>query len=117
MTLMSFAAELASAVRRQDQSDALLIADLGEFDASGEWDIAGYASVKAWLRELGMHRRDAWLTVKLAKKLRRLPAVLAAWLDGRLTGGQARIIAELVIDRHEALFNEHADELLPSLVG
>ena len=109
------AAALADAVRAQDASDARLIAGIGEFDVTGEWDVAGYASVTAWLRERGVHRRDAFLTVKLARKLRRLPSVLAAWLDGRLTGGQVRIVAELVVDRHERLFNEHAHELVPSL--
>ncbi|HUR79100.1 MAG TPA: DUF222 domain-containing protein [Acidimicrobiales bacterium] len=111
------AAALADALRSQDRNDALLVAGIGEFDATGEWDIAGYASVAAWLRERGMHRRDAWLWVRLARKLRRLPAVLAAWLEGHLSGGQARIIAEVVIDRHEQLFTEHADELLPSLAA
>ena len=130
MTLMSFAEvldspaatgvpfgarALAAAVRSQDRSEALLVAGLGEFDATGEWDIAGYGSPAAWLKDLGVHRRDAWGLVRLARKVRRLPSVLAAWLDGRLSGGQARIIAEVVIDRHEQLFNEHAAELLPTL--
>jgi hypothetical protein len=95
----------------------LFVAGLGEFDATGEWDVAGYASVAAWLKERGVHRRDAWLLMRLARKLRRMPSVLAAWLDGRLTGGQARIVAELVVDRHERLFDEHADELLATLAG
>ncbi len=110
------AVALATAVRAQDRGDALLVAGLGEFDESGECDIAGYASVAAWLREQGTNRRDAWLTMKLARKLRRLPAVLAAWLDGRLTGGKVRIIAELVIERHEQLFCDCADELIPALM-
>jgi hypothetical protein len=106
---------LAAAVRGHDRDDALLIAGLAEFDATGEWDLAGFASPAAWLKDLGVHRRDAWVLQRLARKLRRLPMVLAAWLDGKLTGGQVRIIAELVVDRHEELFCEHADELLPTL--
>jgi hypothetical protein len=130
MTLMSFASvldapvgaevplgarALAAAVRSHDRDEALLVAGLGEFDATGEWDVAGYGSVAAWLKDLGVHRRDAWVLMRLARKLRRLPAALAAWLDGRLSGGQVRIIAELVVERHEKLFGEHADELLPTL--
>jgi hypothetical protein len=90
---------------------------VGEFDTLGLWEVAGYTSTHAWLKDQGFHPRDAFDMVKLARKLRRLPATAAAWVAGDLTGGQVRIIGALVIDRHVPLFAEHERELVPTLAA
>ncbi|MDP1795124.1 MAG: DUF222 domain-containing protein, partial [Acidimicrobiales bacterium] len=106
---------LAAAVRGHDRYEARMCMSVGEFDAMGLWDVAGFTSTHAWLQRQGMHSPDAWDMVKLARKLRRLPTTAAAWVDGVLSGGQVRIIAGLVIDRHMRLFAEHEAELVPTL--
>lgn len=102
-------------VREGDLHEARTCAELGEFDASGLWEIAGFTSAHAWLKDQGMHPRDAIELVKMARKLRRLPGTASAWLAGQLTGGQVRIISHLVIDRHLQLFADFEPELLPLL--
>lgn len=88
---------------------------IGEFDASKLWEPAGFTSAHHWLKDQGMHPRDAFDMIRLARKLRRLPVTAAAWVDGSLTGGQVRVIGALVVDRHLPLFAEHETELVPSL--
>jgi hypothetical protein len=111
------AAGLASAVLFGDRYTARLVAAVGEFDAAGEWEIGGWTSPIAWLRELGLTYRDASELVKLAAKLRRLPVTAAAWIKGALTGGQVRAIAAAVIERHVGTFAEHEAELVPAFTG
>lgn len=106
---------LARAVRDHDRHEAQLCTALGEFDADRTWDVGGFASAIEWLKDLGMHPRDGYELLKIARKLRRLPGTAAAWLDGSLTGGQVRIICGLVIDRHMRLFAQHEPEVLPYL--
>lgn len=116
-TSMSFAPDLVAAVRSHDRDEARLVAAIDEFDASGEPDLLGFTSTHAWLKDQGLHPRDAFELVRIARKLRRMPGTAAAWSDGALTGGQVRIITALVIDRHVDLYAEHEPELLPHLVG
>ncbi len=111
------APSLADALRCHDRYEARLCAAIGEFDSDEWWDVAGYTSTQAWLKEQGVHPRDAFELVRIARKLRRLPGTAAAWIAGSLTGGQVRIIVSFVIDRHVDLFAEHEAQLLAYLGG
>ncbi|HVV36861.1 MAG TPA: DUF222 domain-containing protein [Acidimicrobiales bacterium] len=114
---MSLVAELAEAVAEHDRFTARLTMAVGAFDASREWDAPGYVSAAEWLREQGYTRADAAWMVSAAKKLRCWPLVAAAWLDGRLSGGQIKIICAQAIDRHVGLFAEHEADLLAHLTS
>ncbi len=110
-------ASLAVAVRAYDRYEARLAVAIAAFDESGEWEIAGHTSVVAWLRDLGFTHGDAAQLVKIGQKLRRLPVTAAAWVSGRLSGGQVRVICAKVIDRHVELFAEHEALVVPSLAS
>ena len=106
---------MAAALRSHDRHEAALCLSIGELDALKLWEPAGFSSTHHWVKDQGVHPRDAFEMVKLARKLRRLPVTAAAWVDGALTGGQVRVIAALVVDRHVPRFAEHEAELVPSL--
>jgi hypothetical protein len=109
---------LAAALRLHDQAEARLTIAFGEFAAFGEWELAGYANPVQWLKaERGMTSADAYRMAQEAKKLRALPRVAEAWVNGELSSGQVRIICAQVIDRHLTLFGEHEDEIVPLLSG
>ena len=107
--------ELADAVACHDRFTAKLTVAVGAFDESGEWDFDGATSATAWLRDRGMSPGDAVRTVRLGDKLRRLPHLSAAWIAGDVTGGQVRVIADLVIERHMKRFASHETALVPTL--
>jgi hypothetical protein len=111
-------AELAAEMRADDRSTARRTMAVGQYARHGDWDLAGYASPVHWLKDqAGMTGADAYRMLQLAKKLRALPVLAQAWLDGRVTGGQVRIVCEQVIDRHLDRFGEHEDAIVPDLVG
>ena len=87
------------------------------FDDSGEWDVAGWTSAIAWLRDLGYEHGDAAQMVKIGGKLGKMPLTAAAWLDGTLSGGQIKVICSKVIDRHTDLYALHEAELIPTLAA
>lgn len=108
---------LTDALACYDRYTAKLTVAVGVFDASGEWEFDSATSAIAWLRVRGFTASGAAQMVQLGGKLHQLPTVAAAWIHGRLCGGQVRVIAEQVIDRHLALFATHEDEIVPALIG
>ena len=105
-------------MRAHDQATARLTIGFGEFVAYGDCGLAGYANPVQWLKDqAGTTGVDAYRMTQEAKKLRSLPVTAEAWVSGELTGGQVRIICELVIGRHLDLFAEHEAELVPMLFG
>jgi 5-methylcytosine-specific restriction endonuclease McrA len=97
--------EIALAVGLRDRLDAKISAAVGTFDAAGLWDSDGSVSMVAWLRaHTGRTSRQAKRTVATATKLRSLPQVQEAWVDGRLTGGHVDAIVAIVTDRTLPLF-------------
>src|SRR5438128_413831 len=110
--------EVAAAFRIGDRYTAWLTITAGEFAKYGDWDVAGYASATQWLKDqAGMTGPDAYRMLREAKKLRALPALAQAWLDGKVTGGQVRIVCEQVIDRHLDRFADHEGAIVPELIG
>ena len=108
---------LAEGYRLLDRLAAKLSASLGDWDASGQWEVEGATSVTAWLKQrAGMAPAVAHATTTVARRLQGLPVTREAWVDGSLSGGQVRVVAANVDDRTEALFAEHEPDLVPTLV-
>lgn len=105
---------LAAAVRAHDRFTARLAIAAATFQHSDEWKVTGYTSVAAWLRDQGMTQRDAAVLVRIGQRMAELPATAAAWVEGKLTGGQVHAICAQVIQRHLSLFREHEAELIES---
>lgn len=111
-------AGLAGALADGDRDEARRTIAFSDFAAFGEWAMQGYASPVQWLKDKGgMTGADAHRMAHVAKKLRQMPSVAAAWVAGDLTGGQVRIICALVIDRHLDLFARHEAEIVRLLAG
>jgi hypothetical protein len=108
---------LAAAVAGYGQYWAKLALAVAAFDESGEWATAGYTSTVAWLKEHGLTPRDGHELLRVGEKVSAWPVTAAAWLAGRLTMGQVKLICAQVIDRHRRLFGEHEAELVPTLEG
>ncbi|MEY2397511.1 MAG: hypothetical protein QOJ00_685 [Actinomycetota bacterium] len=129
MSFAAFAAELdvlevpvdgpglAAALAFHDRFTARLALAVGVFDAADDWDLDGATSAVAWLRDRGMHASEAARLVQLGSKLRRLPTLAGAWIRGDVSGGQVRVVAEQLIERHMDLFASHEAELVPALTG
>src|SRR5437870_5250428 len=83
------ATDLRAALRVDDRYTARLTMAVGQFVVDREWDRLGYANPVQWLKHAaGMTGPDAFRMVQEAKKLRRWPALAAAWMAGKITGGQ-----------------------------
>lgn len=85
--------------------EAVVVEALGAFDAAKLWDLDAATSMHAWLRDQGQltSSQSARLT-RTARKLRQLPETLAAWKDGRLSGGQVEAVVTIVgtkVDRFD----------------
>jgi uncharacterized protein DUF222 len=111
-------AGLAAEGRLHDRSTAERTIAFGEFAAYGDWALEGYANPVQWLKDRwGMTGQDAYRMAQEAKKLRVLPVLAEAWVNGEVTGGQVRIICMQVIDRHLDLFAQHEAEIVRLLHG
>ena len=108
---------LAALVAVRDRLDAKIAAAVGAVDAARLFEESGATSMYAWLRDLGIDRRDAACLVRTGRRLQRLPVVAEAWAAGELSGGQVQAIVDHVPDKHVALFAEHEEAVVPSLVG
>ncbi len=79
-----------------DACEARWLVTLAEFDTSGTYEVDGHVSIVAWLVDrCGMGRSTAKEKVRVARELRRRPAVAEAFLDGTLTYSKARILTRL----------------------
>jgi hypothetical protein len=110
-------AGLGLAVAHRDRFDAKLAVAVAEFEAEGLWALDGAASPVAWLRARGLTPPEAHRIVLIARKLKRLPVLAAAWLAGEVNGGQVQAVNANVVERHVELFASHEAELVPTLVG
>src|SRR5690349_15728782 len=78
--------------------EARLLAFLGEFDARERW--AGFASCASWLSwRLWIGPKAAHEKVRVARALRRLPVIRAAFERGELSYTQVRAVTRIA---HEA---------------
>ncbi len=74
-----------------DRLDARITDALGLFDAAELWELDGATSLTAWLADrAAMVRRRAAAVSARARKLAVLPATMAAWREGALSGGRSR---------------------------
>src|SRR5437868_12488198 len=89
--------ELRERFRRLDREQAEVAVMIAEFDATGGWDADAATSMVAWLKDHArMSGGDAHRLVQLAKRLRQLPVVAAAWAAGELSSGQGPAISQHV---------------------
>jgi hypothetical protein len=106
--------EIRSAVRVRDRLDARIAAAVGEFEAAELYDLDGDLTMQTWLRHhTGASPATASRMTARGRKLRSLPVLSAAFLDGQLSGGQIDVIVTTLPKRHLARFAEHEAELLP----
>jgi hypothetical protein len=108
---------LASVLALRDRLEAKIAAAVCAFDDTNEWDTAeGCASLGAWLRVRGrMTAGDAGGLARTARRLRHLPTLRAAWLDGTVSGGHVATVVTNLNDRTVALFRGQEDDLVPVL--
>jgi hypothetical protein len=108
--------ELLAAYAIRDRLDARIAVAVGNFDTDGLYELDGDLTMQTWLRH---HARFSPTTAGRetlrARKLRALPVLAGAFLDGRLTGGQLDIILGRIPRRHLPLFAEHEPALVPTL--
>lgn len=102
----------------RDRLDARVTAAVGEYDASGLWEVEGFTSMASWLRTRAKATPgDARRTTTTAALVRRCPALRVAWEDGELSSGQVAVVSANVSERAADLFEEHAPEVVPLVVG
>ena len=76
----------------------------------------GWASLAAWLRIRGrMAPGDAARLARTARRLRSLPTLRAAWLDGTVSGGHVAAVVANLNDRTAPLFRDQEDDLVGRL--
>jgi hypothetical protein len=111
-------AELKAAFAAYDRLGARLAVAVAEFEASGRHELDGALTMPSWLRQHA--GRDARTAVKITatgRKLRALPVLRDAVLDGAISGGQLEVVVANVPMRHVTLFAEHEAAIVPALVG
>ncbi|HEX7130988.1 MAG TPA: DUF222 domain-containing protein, partial [Iamia sp.] len=108
---------LAQVMVLRDRFDARLVEAVCAFDDTNEWDrVEGCASLAAWLRIRGrMTAGDAARLARTARRLRGLPTLRAAWLDGSVSGGHVATVVANLSDRTAPLFAAQEDDLVPVL--
>ena len=108
---------LASVLALRDRLEAKIVTAVCAFDDTDEWDTAeGCASLGAWLRIRGrMTAGDATRLARTARRLRHLPTLREAWLDGSVSGGHVATVVANLNDRTVALFRDQEDDLVPIL--
>jgi hypothetical protein len=111
-------AELKAAFAAYDRLGARLAVAVAEFEAPGRHELDGALTMPSWLRQHA--GRDARTAVKITatgRKLRALPVLRDAVLDGAISGGQLEVVVANVPMRHVTLFAEHEAAIVPALVG
>ena len=110
---------LASVLGLRDRFDAAICDAVCAFDDTNEWDTQeGCASLAAWLRIRGrMTAGDAARLARTARRLRSLPSLRQAWIDGAVSGGHVATVVANLSDRTAPLFAAQEDDLVPVLAG
>jgi hypothetical protein len=100
----------------RDAVDARLVEALGELDHHAGYELDDATSLSSWMRNrAGRSPRDTAHLTRLTRRLHQLPELVAAWRDGRLTGGQIDVICGIVTDATiDQLAAQQAD-LIPAL--
>jgi hypothetical protein len=108
---------LAEVLAVRDRFEARVCEAVCAFEETDEWDRAeGCASMAAWLRVRGrMTAGDASRLARTARRLRKLPALRAAWLSGEVSGGHVASVVANLSDRTAPLFAEQEGDLVPVL--
>jgi hypothetical protein len=109
---------LVEAFAVRDRLDARLALAVASFAAEGLHERDGALSMSSWLQ--AHTDRDAATATRICstgRKLRDLPVLRDAVLDGRLTGGQLDAVLTNVPLRHVERFAEHEAEVVPRLEG
>lgn len=113
LSVPSERAALVDLCRLDDLVEVQRLAALGAYEAGGFHEIDGHRTLKAWLRaEAGFDKATAARDSARAHKLHRLPGLVAAVLDGRVSGGQLAVILARVPKRHLDRFVEHCPGML-----
>ena len=101
-----------------DQLSGEVAVMVGEFDATGSWEVEGATSMWSWLRDrAGMTGSAAKSLVRTAQRLRSLPVTRDAWLSRELSGGQVAAVVANVDSKRVELFAQHESAVVPSLVS
>jgi hypothetical protein len=110
--------DVALLLGARDRLDARVTAAIARLDASCATVVDGAVNTAQWLRTRGgRSRRDAAALLTRAGRQAACPEVAAAWADGRLSGGQVDAVFATVTDRRQAVFADHAETVVASLVG
>lgn len=94
---------------------ARFLTEVARFDRSRAWERDGATSMTAWLApRYGLSRRTARETVRVARALRRLPAIAAAYAAGRLAWDQLQPLTRFASPETDELWAETAPSLRPA---
>jgi hypothetical protein len=107
---------LAELLALRQRLDARIAQSVAEVEAGERWALDGSVSMAAWLRRHGgCTGGDAHKTVLTGRRVRRCPALRAAWRDGRLTSGQVAAVTANVTDPLLELF-AHQESAVVGLI-
>ncbi len=110
--------EIREAYAVRDRLDARIAVAVARFEADDLHTVDGAVTMQSWLRQhAGRDFTSAQRACTVGRKLRSLPVLAAAVLDGSVTGGQLDIILAHVPRRHLELFAAHEPDIVPLLVG
>lgn len=108
--------QLQTAFAVRDRLDARIALAVADYESAGLHEIDGAVSMNGWLRtETGRDAKTAAKVSSTGRKLRTLPALRDAVLDGVISGGQLDVIVACVPTRHVERFSAHESELVPRL--
>lgn len=109
--------DIAAALKARDLLDAKIAAAVGVFDHAGDYALDAATSTVAWLRtNADLTAGEAASLVRTSRRVRQLPVTGAAWLDGRLSGGQVQAIVHNVDDSTLPVLQADEAALVPYLV-
>jgi len=118
MELADHGEALGAAIAEHARHGARLAVAVASFEAAGRHELDGARTMKAWLRaNAGIDETEAARLCATGRRLRALPVVRAAVLDGVLSGGQLRAIVANVPTRHLERFADHEADIVPTLAG
>jgi hypothetical protein len=100
-------ARVAALARASATVSGIYLRELGQLDASGEFEQEGAASAASWVRrETGRSEREARDDVRLARRLRQLPVLAAALVAGDMPVRTADLVARVALQLPEELVAE-----------
>jgi hypothetical protein len=109
-------ARLRALIGTRDRLDALICDELIAFERSGAYGADGARTAADWLRQhANRSRRDASLIVNRAARLRDLPEMRAAWIEGRLSSSQIDAVVATVNGRTAPLLAAHGADVVAAL--